>query len=246
MLPKLDVPIYELHLPLLNKKIRYRPFLVKEEKLLLMAMESDDEKTVTDTIKQIVNNCCLDEVNIDSIPVVDLEYIFLNLRARSVGEIVELKYKCNNKVKKENSEEEKTCGNVVNFDLNLLELKPEINESHTNKIQLSEKMGIVMKYPTFKVFDNMIVNEEANIQNIMNFIFDCVDYIYDEENIYYKKDIERKELEEFIDSLTRDQFLKVQQFFETLPKIKKKIDFVCNKCGYKENFDVEGLQNFFV
>lgn len=244
MLPKLDVPVYEIKLPLLNKTVRYRPFLVKEEKILLMAMESNDEKTIFDSIKQIVNNCCIDELNIDTLPILDLEYFFLNLRAKSVGEVVELKYKCNNKVKKENSEEEKECGNLVSFDVNLLEVKAEIDSKHTNKIELTDKMGIVMKYPNFKLFE--IYGNESDVENTMNFIFECVDYVYDEENIYYKKDVTTEELKEFIESLNREQFSKIQNFFQTLPKLRKSVHFACGKCGYSEDLDIEGLQNFFV
>lgn len=244
MLPKLDVPIYELKLPLLDKIVRYRPFLVKEEKLLLMAMESNDEKSVVDAVKQIVNNCCIDEIDVDDLPIVDLEFLFLNLRARSVGEVVELQYKCNNKVKKEDSEEEKTCGTIVKFNLNLLELNPVIDEKHSNKIELSADTGIVMKYPNFKLVEK--IDAESEVDRIMKMIVECVDFIYDKDNIYYRKDIEEKELQEFIESLTRDQFKNVQTFFETLPKIKKNLHFQCSKCKYEEDFDVEGLQNFFV
>lgn len=244
MLPKIDVPLYEVKLPLLNKSVRYRPFLVKEEKLLLMAMESNEEKAVLDAVKQIVNNCCVDDIDVDSLPIVDLEFLFLNLRARSVGEVVELQYKCNNKVKKEDSEEEKTCGNLVKFDLNLLEIKPEVDKNHSNKIMLSSETGIVMKYPNFKLVEKL--DGDSEVDRVMKMIIECVDYVYDKDNIYYRKDIEEKELLEFVESLTRDQFKKVQSFFETLPKIKKKLHFQCTKCNYEEDFDVEGLQNFFV
>jgi hypothetical protein len=242
-LPKLDVPVHELMLPLTKKKVRYRPFLVKEEKILLMAMESNEEKTVIDSIKQIINNCCLDQIDIDNLPVLDLEFFFLNLRARSVGEIVNLQYKCNNKIKNED-DNEKDCGNIVKFDVNILEIEPEINPEHTNKIQLDSKLGIMMKYPNFKLIEN--INENTEIESVMKIISNCIDYIFDENNIYYKKDITQDELNEFIDGLTAQQFAKIQNFFNTIPKIKKDIDFKCSKCGYNEKITVEGIQNFFV
>lgn len=242
-LPKLDVPIFTIDLPLSKQKVRYRPFLVKEEKILLMAMESNDEKTVIESIKQIVNNCCLDEINIDELPVLDLELFFLHLRARSVGEIADLQYKCNNKIKTDN-EEEKTCNHVVKLQVNVLEIKPEIDKNHTNKIQLSEKLGIVMKYPNFKILEN--ITDGSEVEKIIKIITNCIDYIYDEENIYYKKDIIQEELMEFIEGMTRDQFEKIQEFFDTIPKIKKDIEFKCGKCGYQEKIAVEGIQNFFV
>jgi hypothetical protein len=242
-LPKIDVPIYTLDLPLSKKKIRYRSFLVKEEKILLMAMETEDEKSVMEAIKQIVNNCVLDELDVDTLPITDLEFIFLNLRARSVGEIVNLQYKCNNKIQDEEGQE-KTCNNVVQVDINLLEIKPEVNEKHNKKVELSDELGVVMKYPDFKIVESL--EGSTDTEKIMKIVSCCIDYIYDKENIYYKKDITENELNEFVDSMTREQFLKVQEFFETLPKIKKKIDFKCNKCGYEENLVIEGIQNFFV
>ena len=241
-LPKLDVPIFTIDLPLSKTKLRYRPFLVKEEKLLLIAVESDDEKTITDSIKQIINNCCLDDIDAESLPVTDIEYFFLHLRARSIGEIVDLQYKCNNKVKNEAGEETE-CGNNVKIKINVLEIQPTINPKHTNKIELTSKLGIVMKYPNFSLIDK--VKSTNDVEQILGIIMNCVDYIYDEDNIYYKKDITDLELTEFIENLTQKQFAKVQEFFETVPSIKKELDFKCNKCGYEEKIMVEGIQNFF-
>jgi len=241
-LPKLDVPIFTVDLPLTKTKLRYRPFLVKEEKLLLIAMESDDEKMILDSIKQIINNCCLDEIDTDSLPITDLEYFFLHLRARSVGEIVDLQYKCNNKVKDAEGQETE-CGNSVKIKVNVLEIEPTINPKHTNKIELTKNLGIVMKYPNFTLIDK--VKSTNDVEQILGIIMNCVDYIYDEEKIYYKKDISDSELTEFIESLTQKQFAKVQEFFETVPSIKKELDFKCNKCGYQEKIVIEGIQNFF-
>lgn len=142
MLPKIDVPIYTIKLLSNKKELRFRPFSVKEEKLFLMANESEELDTVVDTIKQILTNCIIDEFDVESLPMFDLEYLFLNIRARSISEIVDLKYKCNNKVTDE-SGEEKTCGNIVEIQLNVLEIEPEKNESHTNKIEITDKLGIV-------------------------------------------------------------------------------------------------------
>lgn len=241
-LPKLDVPIHELYLPLSKQKVQFRPFLVKEEKILLMAMESKDENSALLPIKQIINNCCLSDIDVDGLPVTDLEFFFLNLRARSIGEVVELQYKCNNTVPAENGEEKK-CNNVVRFDVNILDIKPEIDPEHTNKIELTDKLGIVMRYPTLKMMENA---KGSEVERLMDVIIDSVDYIYDDESIYYKKDVPKKELLDFIDGMTKEQFAKLQKFFETMPKIKKDVDFTCNKCGYHEKITVEGIQNFFI
>lgn len=243
MLPKIDVPMYDLVLPLIKKKVRFRPFLVKEEKILLMAMEAEDDAATLTAIKQIINNCCLTEdLDVDNLPVADLEFFFLNLRARSVNEIVDLQYKCNNKIKTEEGEE-KDCGNVVDLEVNVLEIEPEIPKNHTNKIELSNEMGLVMKYPTFKIIES---SEGSDIEKLMHILLNCVDYVYDKDNIYYGKDIPKKELQEFIENLTREQFAKIQNFFDTMPKISKKVHFGCSKCGYKEDIVIEGIQNFFV
>lgn len=238
MLPKVDVPIYDLKLLSSDKKIRFRPFTVKEEKLFLMASESQDAESVLNTIKQVVNNCILSDVNVDSLPIFDLEYLFLNLRARSISELVSLKYKCNNVV-----EEDKKCGNIVQFDLNLLDIKPEKQKEHSNKIEINDKLGIIMKYPSFQVLEKYKDLNETT--TIVNMIIDCIDYIYDEENMYYAKDASKEELEEFIDSLQSKDLEKLKLFFETMPKIKRKLQFKCNKCNHEEDIDVEGIQSFF-
>jgi len=190
------------------------------------------------TIKQVVNNCILSDISVDSLPVFDLEYLFLNLRARSISELVTLKYKCNNTV-----EEEKTCGNIVQFDLNLLDIKPTKESNHTNKIEINDKLGIVMKYPNFEMIEKYKDGKDASV--IVNLIIDCIDYIYDAENMYYSKNTSRQELEEFIDSLQTKELEKLKLFFESMPKIKKKLQFKCNKCNHEEDIDVEGIQSFF-
>lgn len=243
MLPKVDVPIYELNLLSSGKKVKFRPFLVKEQKLLLMATQSEDSKDSLNVVKQISKNCILDDVDVESLPVFDLEYIFLNLRARSVNEIVNLQYKCNNKMTDELGEE-KTCGSIEKFDINLLEIKPEKNSNHNKKIMLNEKLGIMMKYPTFESVAQLEGQTEEEI--LIELLANCIDYIFDEDKIYYSKDVSKEELVEFIDNLQQKDLEKIQQFFETTPKIKKSLDFSCKKCGYKENIVVEGLQNFFV
>ena len=229
MLPKIDTPLYELELPLLKKKVQFRPFLVKEEKILLMAMESEDENSVVLGIKQIMQNCIMTDIDIEDLPILDFEYLFLNLRARSVGETIDLQYKCNNDIK--GSEEDKThkCGNLISLSFNALEVKPEINELN-GKIQLTPKLGVVLKYPTFKAIENVSITENKNpVDFVSETIISSIDYIYDEENMYYAKDTPKEELIDFIDSLTKDQFSMIQKFFEDIPKLSKKIDFKCIK-----------------
>jgi hypothetical protein len=244
MLPKIDVPIYELILPLTKKSIRFRPFLVKEEKILLMAMESEEPDAVLLAIKQILTNCCLDDLDVDDLPITDIEYLFLNLRARSVNEIVELPYRCNNKI--DANGEQKECGNIVTLQMNLLEIRPEVHEKKIDKIELSQNMGILIKYPSFRMVEEAQKQEGSEVDKLMNILVACIDGVYTEETIFYSKDVPKKELLDFIENLTREQFSKVQEFFETMPKIKKDVDFSCTKCGYQETITIEGLQSFFV
>ena len=242
MLPKIDVPLYEITLPLLQKKIRIRPFLVKEEKILMMAMESEDSDAVLLAIKQIVNNCCVDPIDVDDLPILDLEYMFLQLRSRSIGEIIDLQYRCNNNAPTD-EEPEKKCGSIIKLSFNALEVEPEKDQAHDAKIQLTPKLGVMMKYPTFKMMNTIKNLSEA--ETVAKMIVECVDYIYDTDSVYYAKDASEKELIEFVDSLTREQFSKIQEFFDTIPKMRKHLNFKCGKCGYEEEVVLEGIQSFF-
>jgi DNA-directed RNA polymerase subunit M/transcription elongation factor TFIIS len=239
MLPKIDIPIYETKLISSDQIIRFRPFLVKEQKLFLMAGESDDPKETVRTIKQVLRNCILDDVDIENMATFDIEYLFLQLRARSVGEIANLRFTCNNNI----SENEK-CGNNVKIDVNVLEIDPQKNKDHSNKIQITDKVGVVLKYPTFNSLDISNLDTE-NIEQILEIIVSCIDYVYDADSVYYAKDTPKQELVDFIENLKQADLEKISVFFNTLPKIKKDVDFNCEKCGYKEVLTLEGIQSFF-
>jgi hypothetical protein len=242
-LPKIDVPIYDLKLISTGKTIRFRPFTVKEEKLFLMAAEAGDLKSVTDTVKQVINNCVLDEIDIDELPLFDIEQIFLQLRSKSIGEVVNLKYRCNNIIK-DDSEEEKKCNTVVEIDVNINDIIPEFEKTDKNRIEITENLGVVMKYPNFKVFE--LLDVEDGTQSILNTIISCIDYIYDKETLYYAKDSTKEELSEFVESLQTKDLQKFKEFFDTTPKLRKNIKFKCSKCSYEEDVLVEGIESFFV
>lgn len=243
-LPKIDLPTFELTLPSNNKKIRFRPFLVKEEKILLMAMESEKEKDIMDATKQIINNCSLDPINVDDMPLFDVEYFFLNLRARSVNEIIEARYKCNNIVT--DKDEQKECSNILKLDINLLEISIPKNPNHSSKISLSKDIGVQMRYPKMSLLEsNQSINNVSSIEYAFNYIADCIEYIYDKETVYYSKDVDKKEIITFIESLTSDQFKKIEEFFDTIPKLEKTFDIKCEKCGFDHKIVMEGLQSFF-
>jgi hypothetical protein len=234
-LPKIDVPLYDLFLPLSKKNIKYRPFLVKEEKILLMAMESKDMKSVNDAIKQIVSNCIQGDIEVDDLPVVEFELIFLHIRSRSVGEIVDLQYKCNNEV------EGGKCGHIVEMSLDLLTVKPTSPDSDP-KITLSGDVGIVLKYPTVKSLE---VTSEDDATAFIDILFRNYEYIYDEDSIYYSKDISREEFEGFVEGISGSSFKKIKEFFASLPKLRTELEFKCAKCGYSNKIPLEGIQSFF-
>ncbi|MFZ9301795.1 MAG: hypothetical protein ACO239_00405 [Sediminibacterium sp.] len=242
MLPKIDVPIYDLNLLSTGKKIKFRPFTVKEEKLFLMAAEASDAKTVTETIKQIINNCILDEVDVDELPLFDIEQIFVQLRSKSVGEIVNLKYKCNNKIFDDESKEEKNCNTIVEIDVDLNEIVPKDKIKKENKVEITENLGIIMKYPSLKILSNY----EDNESSVLDAIVSCIDYIYDKDQIYYAKDTTKEELVEFVESMQSKDLQKLKEFFDSTPKLRKNVHFKCPKCNYEEDVLIEGLENFFV
>ena len=244
-LPKIDVPTYETKLISNGKTVKYRPFLVKEQKLFLMAAQSTDEKETVDVVKQVLNNCILSDIDVDDLPTFDLEHLFMQLRARSVGEVVNLKYNCNNTVKDDNGED-KTCGGLVKFDLNILDIKPTIDEKHSSKIEISDKLGIMMKYPTLSLIKDAGNLANEDVDTVLNVIVSCIDYIYDADQMYYAKDSTKEELLEFIENLQQEDMEKIQLFFTTMPKIAKELNFKCGKCGYEEIITVQGIQNFFV
>ena len=239
-LPKIDVPTYEIELPVSKKKIKYRPFLVKEQRNLLMAIESSDSDSVHNAITDILYNCTLTEnVDLAKLPIVDIEYYFINIRAKSVGEVIESKYRCNNEV------DGKECGNTMQHSLNLLNIKVESDENISPDIQLTDKMSIRMKYPEFG-----IVKDSVNIENetelTFNMLARSIEYIYDGEQFYYANETTVEELVEFVENLNQQQFEQIERFFNNLPKLKEKIEMTCGKCGFHHVIDVEGLESFFV
>jgi hypothetical protein len=238
-LPKLDVPTYEIELPVSKTKVKFRPFLVKEQKNLLMAIESNESTTIQQNVKDILNNCTITEgINIDNLPIIDVEYYFVNLRAKSVGEVVQSRYKCNNTV---NDHE---CGNIMEKDINLLELKVLMDDTISPEIQLTNKVSIKMKYPQFGIVQDSLKYDDIT-DITFNMIASSIEYIYDGEQFYYGNEAPAGEMLEFVEGMNQEQFSKVEEFFNKLPKLKETIDLTCGKCGFQHKIDVEGLENFF-
>jgi hypothetical protein len=238
-LPKIDVPTYEIELPVSKKKIKFRPFLVKEQRNLLMALESNDSKATQQGVRDILVNCTLSEgIDIDKLPIIDIEYYFINLRAKSVGEVVESRYRCNNLV------ENKECGNIMEKEIDLTQIKVETNDDVSPEIQITPNMTIKMKYPEFGVVKDSLQYENIN-QVTFNMIAESIEYIYDGEQFYYGHEAQPGELLEFVESMNQEQFSKVEKFFDNLPKLKETVEITCNKCGFQHKIEVEGLESFF-
>jgi hypothetical protein len=239
-LPKIDTPIYEIDLPLSKKHIRFRPFLVKEQRNLMMAMESEEKETIEKNIRQVLHNCTLTEnIDIDKLPVIDVEYYFLQLRARSVGEIVENKYRCENIV------DEVTCNGLMDVNLNLLDIQIETDPSINDVVQINDQISVKLKYPEFSVIQRATKFESVT-DMAFDMIVESIEYIFDGEQYYYAKESDPAELIEFVESLNQTQFEKIEEFFEKLPKLNKKIEVDCKKCGFHHTINVEGLDGFFV
>ena len=234
-LPQVALPTYELTVPSTGKKLKFRPFVVKEEKLLLLALESNDEKNIEDAVKQLLKGCIQSRVKIDDLPIFDLEFIFLQIRAVSVGEIIEMNVTC-----KDDNETK------VKYNLNLAEVKVNFPEGHSKKIELSKKMGIVMKYPSMKEFiKTSIICSALDADNVIEVIAGCIDQIYDGEEVYDSSTTTKKEFTEFVENLTNAQFEELQKFFETAPSLSHTFSVTNPNTGKESEFIIEGLASFF-
>jgi len=236
-LPKLNVPVYEAILPSTEKVIKYRPFLVKEEKLLFTAQESGEE-AVLPAVKQIIKNCVQGELDIDNMPLFDIEYLFLRLRAKSVGEEVTLGLKpwgC-----PQNNGE--LCEFTTEVSVNLEEIKCVKDKKHTSKIMLDNKIGIMMKYPDIS---QMNMGESENDILGMKIIKNSINMIFTEEDTHERGSFTDKELDEFVDSLNTKQMDKIRNFFETMPTLKHTVKYNCKTCGEEKETTVQGLNSFF-
>ena len=234
-LPQVVLPTYELEIPSNGKKIKYRPFVVKEEKMLLLALETNDEKQIEDATRTLLKNCIQSRVKLEDLAIFDLEYIFLNIRAASVGEIVEMNITC--------QDDGKTR---VKYNLNLTEVQVQKPEGHSNKVMLSEEMGIMMKYPAFDDFvKSSIIGAAPNADGVIEIIAGCIDQIFDKEDVYDSSTTSKKEFVEFLEGLTNKQFEEIQKFFETAPKLEHIIKIKNPKTGVENDIVISGLANFF-
>ena len=231
-LPKIAVPTYELEIPSNKEKLTYRPFLVKEEKILLLAMEQDDEDTMIAAVKQIIVNCTYEKIEVENLALFDLEYIFLRIRAKSVGEVAKLQILC-----------EDDGETYVPVEIDLESIEVEFQEGHNPKIELTDDIGIIMGYPTFEFLDFNI--EATDVNKLFDIIASSINQIYEGDIVYEKVDFNKKELKTFLESLTSEQFKKLQEFFETMPRLRHTLEVKNPKTKVTNTVVLEGLNAFF-
>jgi len=229
-LPKLQTPTYELILPSTGEKIKFRPFLVKEYKILLTTVEADVSE-ITRIVTELVDNCTFNKLDISKLAHFDVEYLFLNIRAKSISETADIIINCE-------------CGEKIDYTLDITNLKVVKNEKSSNKIMLTDDVGVVLRYPKF---DEMLdIRDNSNSTRIVELITDCVDAVFTKEDYFDKTSYTNEELNTFISSFTKKQFDKLEEFFRNIPKIVQHIEADCPSCKKTNIVDLEGLQNFFV
>ena len=233
-LPTMDLPTYELEIPSNKKKIKYRPFLVKEEKVLLLALESENEKNIKDAVVGLLKACIQSRVKVENLATFDLEYIFLNIRAVSVGEIVEMNVTC--------QDDDET---QVRYNLNLTDVNVIFPEGHTSKIMLTDTTGVVMKYPSIDGFVQGQFSGAGKDFDVIDAVAASIDQIFQGEDVYDESTTTKKEFVQFVESLTNEQLEKIQAFFETSPRLEHTFKVPNPNTGVESEYTLRGLQSFF-
>ena len=232
-LPKLNAPRYEMKIPSTGKKVIYRPYLVKEEKVLMLALESKDDKQMVRAIKDVISACTDEGVDADKLTMFDLEYIFMQLRGKSVGETTEINVGC------------KSCDTKNTININLDKVTVKVLKESERKIKLTDTVGVVMKYPSVNDVIDIQVSEEAEIDKLFDMIAFCIDSVYSGDELFDASTQSKAEVRDFIESLNTEQFNRIKEFIQDMPSAAITVDFKCIKCGEHNNFEVKGLANFF-
>ena len=236
-LPRIATPTYELELPSTEQTIKFRPFLVKEEKLLVIALESEDTKQITNAIKTVIKNCIETKgIKVETLPTFDIEYLFLNIRAKSVGEEIEVNIIC--------PDDEETS---VSVKINVDDIKVQTNEDHTNRIKLDDTLMMEMKYPSLEQFikNNFDISNNSAIDQSFELVASCVNKIYNEDEVWAAADVTKKELMDFLDQMNTSQFKQIEKFFETMPKLSHTIKVKNPNTEVESEVVLEGLSSFF-
>jgi hypothetical protein len=232
-LPKIETPIYTLKLPSNSKEVKYRPFIMKEEKSLLFAYQSEDDQVLHETLKSVVKSCTFDALDVEATPLFDLEYVFVQLRCQSVGAKATLLSKCD------------VCNSSTEFEVDLEKVNINKADDHTNDIRLFGNVGMMMRYPTFETVKKLRDTNLDDPDSILNLIIDHIDYVYDEKSQYPASEQTKEELLEFINNMTQAQMSLMKNFFDTIPRLQYKTVHVCGKCQTPKDIKLEGLKSFF-
>ena len=236
-LPKIATPTYELELPSTGEKVQYRPFLVKEEKVLVIALESEDTKQITNAIKTVIKNCILTKgIKVEALPTFDIEYLFLNIRGKSVGEEIEVNVIC--------PDDEETN---VSVQIDLDSIKVQKDKEHSNKIKVDSTIMMEMRYPSLDQFikTNFDFKNDSAMDQSFELISSCIDKIYTEDEVWSASDVTKKELIEFLEQMNSAQFKEIEKFFETMPRLSHKIKVTNPKTQVESEVVLEGLASFF-
>lgn len=244
-LPKLATPTYDVELPSTGKRIDFRPFLVKEEKMLLMALQGGKESEVVRSVKQVIANCVTtEEFDVEALTSYDLEWLFLQLRAKSVGEIVTLRFKH----RKGKNRSGKECDGISEVEVNIDDIQLNWGKKVDSKVKLTDTVGVKLRHPTVETITKVTEQFPGNnqlVDRVMALLMDCTEYIWDEDNIHKIKDSKPEDVEAFFDSLTSEQYKNIEQFFTSVPKLEYRMHYKCNKCGEETTHILSGLQDFF-
>lgn len=232
-LPIINAPQFETTIPSTNQKIFFRPFLVKEEKILFVALQGGEMSEIVNAIKNILRECIIDDVDVDKLATFDLEYLFLQLRSKSVGEEINLRL----------NHQSSECTHRQDVTILVDDVKVNFDPQHTDKVMIDDNIGIKFKYPNFKLIEQFQSVDSNDMQQLFDLLLSCVDFVYDQENVYDQ--FTDEELKNFFDALNQKQFNKVTSFFNTLPRLSHTIEWTCDKCGENEKVVLEGLSNFF-
>jgi hypothetical protein len=239
-LPTIDVPVYELKIPSTGDTIRIRPFLVKEEKLLLMAVETKDENEIVNTTKQIIKNCILDgEVDIDKLPFFDIDYLFIALRGKSIGESIDVSFTCRNRV------EDKECGTIFDAKIDIANVEVVKDETVHKTIELTGGVTVTMKYPNYTAM-KLLTSKESNLEKKINIIVTCIDKIFKDNKTYDSKDYTKAEMNGFVSSMTEENYKKLENFVDNFPFFQCVAEAKCPKCGFTHNIKYKDFTSFFL
>jgi hypothetical protein len=231
-LPKIDLPLYELKLPSTGSKIHYKPFTVKEEKILLTAQQSKDPDQIVTAIKQIINNCVVD-YDMEKLALFDLEYLIINIRSKSVDNSVEFEI------------EDPDTNEKIKLELNLEDVKIHRDENHTNEIKLDDTYTLFLKYPSIDLFSKILKEETITQEKSFEILISCIDKLASEDDVYNFKDFTKKQVDDFVESLQSDVIKKIKLFFDTMPKVRHEIPYI-NSNGDEKTFTIQGTQSFFM